>query len=139
MKTTSNLSNKYISEVKKKLKCSAKKRTEFLDTLTPEIYNFELEHPNATYNDYINEFDTPKSTAEEYMKELSDKEKNAYWIPRIGTIVAVVIMAFAFLMVLFISQIDASSGYTDLSQVKEVSGSEFIYAFENDVSTKNSL
>lgn len=75
MKTTNKLSNKYISEVKKNLKCSSKKRKEFLDTLTLEIYNFELEHPHATYVDYVNEFNEPKTTAEEYVKELSKKER----------------------------------------------------------------
>ena len=134
MKTTNKLSNKYISEVKKNLKCSSKKRKEFLDTLTPEIYNFELEHPNATYDDYITEFNTPKTTAEEYMKELSKNERLEYWAPRIGTIIAIIVLAFVFLIALFINQIDGHSGYTGKSQTHEVSFSDISSYYYNDIS-----
>lgn len=132
MKTTNKLSNKYISEVKNNLKCSSKKRKEFLDTLIPEIYNFELEYPNATYDDYITEFNTPKTTAEEYMKELSKKERLAYFTPRIGTIIAIIVLAFVFLISLFINQIDGNSGYTGESQTHEASNSEITYTFEDN-------
>lgn len=137
MNPTNKLSNKYISEVKKNLKCSSKKRKEFLDTLIPEIYNFELEHPNATYDDYITEFNTPKTTAEEYMNELSKKERFAYLVPRIGTVIAVVIAVFALLLALFIVQIHAGSGHMDTSQGNEVSNTEPFYTFEFDGSSQN--
>jgi hypothetical protein len=130
MKRSNKLSNQYISEVKKNLRCSYKTKKKFLETLTPEIYNFELANPNATYDDYINEFNGPKTTAEEYMKELSKKEIRAYRTPRICAIIAIVIIAFAFLLVLFISQIDAGSGHTAESPAIEVSNSEAIYTYK---------
>lgn len=134
MKLKTESGKKYISEVKKNLKCSAKKSAEFLDTLTPEIYNFELEHPNAVYDDYIKRFNKPKVTAEEYMKELSDNEKRAYMIPRIGTVIGVVLVVFVLLLALFIAQIHADSGYTDVSSVYEVSLSDISSHYYNDIS-----
>lgn len=137
MNPTNKLSIKYISEVKKNLKCSSKKRNEILDTLTPEIYNFELEHPNATYDDYITEFNTPKTTAEEYMKELSKKEKFAYLAPRIGTVIAIIALAFVFLIIVCIIQSEDIPGKVYESPVSEVSESDVPeHYYYNDISQK---
>lgn len=85
---------KYLSEVKRHLKCSAATRNQFLETLKPELHNFELETPNASYGDYIAAFGDPKAAAQRYMDELSDREVFGYWKP---VMIAVIVAALAIL------------------------------------------
>lgn len=107
----SKAGNKYIAKVKRYLKCSPKTKKKFLEVLIPEICSFELDNPNAQYKDYIDEFGVPKDAALEYLKDFGNKEKRAYWIPRIGAIIALVIIAFAFMVFLFIKQQEFTPGY----------------------------
>ena len=120
MKRRNKASDKYIAVTKKYLKCSSKMRKSFLGVLIPEIQSFELSNPSAQYSDYIEEFGSPKDAAMEYLQELNDKEKRAYWLPRLGVVIAMIIIAFIFLIAVCISQVEDTPGYFVDSPVERI-------------------
>lgn len=111
MNSKANAASRYYAEVKRNLKCAHALRRKFLDTLEPELHNFALINPNASYEDYISEFGTPSYTAAQYMSELSKKQRQACYLPYICAAAAIVIGAYAFLALLFASQAEAAGGY----------------------------
>lgn len=126
MEIKNNFGKIYISNIKKSLKCSAELKKQFLNTLIPELYNFELNNPNATYGDYVNEFGTPKAAAEEYMKELNPKQNNKRYIIIIAALVIILITLSTFFMYIYNAMLEADSGYSvitwDLTSEEPVEG-----------------
>lgn len=97
---------KYLSEVKRHLKCTAATRNRFLATLEPELHNFEMEHRDASYTDYLAEFGEPKTAAQKCMDELSDREVFGYWQRIIIAIIAAVLVVLALMICYIITHRD---------------------------------
>lgn len=129
MQIRNKFGKKYISEVKRRLKCAGKLRRGYLAVLKGELYNFELDHPDADYTNYTAEFGTPENVAEAYLGELSRRERAAYWFPLAAVLGAVAVSAFLFLFALVMTLRDLNGGYMTQSAAKVISASD---SFEYD-------
>lgn len=95
---------KYLSNIRRSLKCSAKLRHGFLKVFKAELCNFELDNPHADYSSYITEFGTPQDVAGAYLAELTRSQRAAYWLPFAALLGIAVISAFILLSALLMSQ-----------------------------------
>lgn len=66
----------YIKNIKKQLKISTKYKKTLLNNLEVNINSYISEHPNATYNDLVDNFGTPEDVSESFYASLSSDEIN---------------------------------------------------------------
>ena len=124
---TKNLSKelkKYYHEIGKSLSCSNKEKQKIIDSIKSSVECYVFDNPNSTFEDIIKHFGSPKNIAEEYYNDenaekLIAKTKRHKKIAI--SIFAVIIVAFLFLITLFIAQIHAGSGYISESKANQVS------------------
>ena len=67
------LTEKYLSLVKKNLLCSSKDKRIFLSELRKGLNDFVQENPESTYEDIVNVFGTPEAQANEFVNSLDTK------------------------------------------------------------------
>lgn len=96
---------KYLSEVRRHLKCTSEAKRRLLATLTPELHNFELEHPDASYADYTAALGEPKAAAQKYLDELSDREVFGYWKHIIAAVIVAAMTVILCMICYFIAHI----------------------------------
>lgn len=114
---------KYLSDVKRRVKCSGKLRRGFLKVLSGELYNFELEHPDAGGSDYIAQFGAPETVAASYLSELSRRERAAYWLP-LAAVLGVIFVSVFLLLSYFLIMQHSDQGYMVEEIASEVSRSD---------------
>ena len=140
-KMTNNLSKelkKYYCEVGKFLSCSNKEKKNIIGSIKSSVECYVFDNPNSTFEDIIKHFGSPKDIAEEYYnnenaEKLIEKTKSHKKI--VISIFAVIIVAFVFLIMLFIAQIHAGSGYISESKLNEVSQTDVSQNYYyNDIS-----
>ena len=103
--------DKYLSAVRRHLKCARKPREGFLRTLRTEVRQYRQEHPQASYEEYVEAFGQPQETAEQYLSDLTRKERFGYWLPLIIALGTVGALLFLYVGALLIDQTINGMGY----------------------------
>ncbi len=73
-----NVSHRYIRHVKHEISFSSSKQRDCLKVIKKNVMNYIEEHPNASYNDLIEEFGTPREVALAYFNTLEIPEITQY-------------------------------------------------------------
>ena len=117
--------DRYLSAVRRHLKCARKPREGFLHTLRAEVKQYEQEHPQASYEEYVEAFGQPQETAEQYLSDLTRKERFGYWLPLVIVLGTVGALLFLYVSALLIDQTISDAGYM-IEHLEVVSPGELI-------------
>ena len=117
--------DRYLSAVRRHLKCAPKPRDGFLHTLRAEVKQYEQEHPQASYEEYVEAFGQPQETAEQYLSDLTRKERFGYWLPLVIVLGTVGALLFLYVSALLIDQTISDAGYM-IEHLEVVSPGELI-------------
>jgi len=104
---------KYYRDIGKALSDSKENKT-IITSIKSAVKCYIYDHPDSTYDDIIRQFGSPEQVIEHYYSSEKAKEF-AHRLNRnkkIAIIVGIIaLIVFLFLILLFISQIDAENGY----------------------------
>ena len=100
------LIRQYLREVRKEVRCSAKRKRAFLAELETGLREFAQEAPDLTMEQLIDAFGTPQQRAQDFMETLDAKEVKKAFTWKKAVVIGLIAIVLIWLIALVTMWID---------------------------------